>query len=85
MGDPDTHAMRRAVRGVVLGNIILLVYALFRPDSLDFSIPFLMAPSLALTGVFVARDSEAGRTVLRAVLGIVVGLIAVILFSEITR
>ena len=75
---------KRTVAGVVLGNVVLLVYALFRPDSLDFSIPFLIAPSLALLGVSVTRDRSAGRLVVFAVLAIVVGLIAVILFNELT-
>lgn len=72
------------VLGVVLGNVVLLVYALFRPDSLDFSIPFLIAPSLALMGVFAARNRKAGRSVVLGVAGIVVGLIGVILINELT-
>ena len=76
---------RRTVAGFVLANVVLLVYALFRPESLSFSIPFLMAPSLALMGVLASRDKEAGRSVVFSVLAIVVGLIAVILFNELTN
>jgi hypothetical protein len=76
---------RLTVAGVLLANAMLLVYALFRPESLDFSIPFLMAPSLALLGVFASRNREAGRSVVLAVLAIIVGLIAVILFNELVR
>ena len=85
MTDQPSISSKRAVVGVVLGNVILLVYGLFRPDSLDFSIPFLMAPSLALMGVFVTRDPAARRSVVFAVLGVVIGLIAVILFNELTN
>ena len=62
----------------------MLVYGLFRPESLDFSIPFLIAPSLALMGVVVTREKRAGRLVVIAVLAIVAGLITVILFNELT-
>ena len=70
--------------GVVLANAVLLVYALFRPESLDFSIPFLVAPSLALLGVFATRNREVGRSVVFAVLAIIVGLITVILFNALS-
>lgn len=85
MTDTQSTSSRYTVGGVVLANVVLLVYALFRPESLDFSIPFLMAPSLALMGVFAARNREDGRSVVFAVVGIVVGLIAVILFNELIR
>ncbi len=38
----------RVAFGVGLSTAILLVYGLFRPDSLEFSIAFLIAPSIAL-------------------------------------
>ncbi len=75
---------QRTVVGTVLTNAILLVYGLFRPDSLDFSIPFLIAPSLALLGTVVARDRATRRMVLLSVWGIVAGLIVVILVIELT-
>ena len=84
MTEPPSESSKRTVGGVVLANVVLLVYGLFRPDSLDFSIPFLMAPSLALIGVFVTREKGAGRLVVFAVLAIIAGLIAVILFNELT-
>ena len=34
--------------GVAASGALLLLYGLFRPDSLAFSIPFLIAPSLAM-------------------------------------
>jgi len=37
-----------AATGTAAASTLLLVYGLFRPDSLAFSIPFLIAPSLAL-------------------------------------
>jgi hypothetical protein len=60
--------------GVVLANAILLVYGLFRPNSLEFSIPFLIAPSLALLWSVCHRGTERGRRVALFVsLGVVVG------------
>jgi hypothetical protein len=82
--DAPSSSSKRTVAGVVLGNVVLLVYGLFRPESLDFSIPFLIAPSLALMGVVVTREKRAGRLVVIAVLAIVAGLITVILFNELT-
>jgi hypothetical protein len=84
MTDAAASPSRLTVGGVVLANAVLLVYALFRPESLDFSIPFLMAPSLALLGVFASRNREVGRSVVFAVLAIIVGLIVVILFNELS-
>jgi hypothetical protein len=85
MADTDSPSSRLTVGGVVAANSVLLLYALFRPESLDFSVPFLMAPSLALMGVFGVRKQDAGRSVVLAVLAIIVGLIAVILFNELVR
>lgn len=82
MSETICKTSRSMVLGVVLANAILLVYGLFRPDSLDFSIPFLIAPSLALLGTVVARDRAAKRAVLFSVWGIVAGLIVVILLNE---
>jgi hypothetical protein len=47
MNSAISKTSQRTVAGVALTNAILLVYGLFRPDSLDFSVPFLIAPSLA--------------------------------------
>lgn len=70
------------VFGTTLSNAILLIYGLFRPESLEFSIPFLIAPSLALLGTAVARDPSARRPVLSVIWGVVLGLIIVILINE---
>ena len=82
MSETISKTSQRTVVGVALTNAILLVYGLFRPDSLDFSIPFVIAPSLALLGTVVARERAAKRIVLLSVWGIVAGLIVVILINE---
>ncbi|MGD2059365.1 MAG: hypothetical protein PVF87_00730 [Acidimicrobiia bacterium] len=84
MNSAISRTSQRTVAGVAVTNAILLVYGLFRPDSLDFSVPFLIAPSLALLGTVVARESAAKRIVLLSVWAIVAGLIAVILINELT-
>ena len=38
----------RLALGVAIANTILLVYGLFRPDSVEFSLAFVVAPLLAL-------------------------------------
>lgn len=43
-----TTTPTRVALGLGLSTAILLVYGLFRPDSLEFSIAFLIAPSIAL-------------------------------------
>jgi hypothetical protein len=85
MSDTLSRTSRRTVVGVTLSSAILLVYGLVRPDSLDFSIPFLIAPSLAILGTVVARERAAKRLVLLSVWGIVAGLIVVILINELMR
>lgn len=85
MSETISKTSQRTVVGVALTNAILLVYGLFRPDSLDFSIPFLIAPSLALLGILVARERAAKLVVLLTVMGVVAGLIVVILINELTN
>ncbi|MGD2042012.1 MAG: hypothetical protein PVJ28_00060 [Acidimicrobiia bacterium] len=85
MSETLSKTSQRTVVGVALTNAILLVYGLFRPDSLDFSIPFLIAPSLALLGILVARERAAKLVVLLTVVGVVAGLIVVILINELTN
>lgn len=85
MSETISKTSQRTVVGVALTNAILLVYGLFRPDSLDFSIPFLIAPSLALLGILVARERAAKLAVLLTVVGVVAGLIVVILINELTN
>ncbi len=84
MNSAISKTSQRTVLGVALANAILLVYGLFRPDSLEFSVPFLIAPSLALLGTLVARERAAKRIVLLSVWAIVAGLIVVILINELT-
>lgn len=79
-----SRASQMTVGGVALTNAILLIYGLMRPDSLEFSIPFLIAPSLAILGTVVARERSTRRMVVLSVWGIVAGLIVVILINELT-
>lgn len=72
----------RAVIGVAASNALLLVYGTLRPESLGFSIPFLMAPSLALLAGLVTKDRVSKRLVVWVVTGVVVGLIVVLLLNE---
>jgi len=48
----------RVAIGVGLSTAILLVYGLYRPDSLEFSIAFLIAPSIAVLWS-VSHDAPA--------------------------
>lgn len=82
MSEPASPAATRTVLGVAIGDAILLGYGLIRPESLSFSIPFLIAPSGALLAAVVVRDRSARRSVLMVVSGIVVGLVLVILVNE---
>jgi len=69
-------------QSVVLANAIVLVYGLFRPDSLDFSIPFLVAPSLALLwGVSHGGNERERRLAVSVTLGVVVGTALVALVA----
>ncbi len=53
-----TTTPTRVALGVGLSAAILLVYGLFRPDSVEFSIAFLIAPSIALLWS-VSHDAPA--------------------------
>jgi hypothetical protein len=55
-----TEAGRTAV-GVAAANAIVLLYGVFRSDSLSFSLPFLIAPSLALLWTRMAQAAPADR------------------------
>jgi hypothetical protein len=83
--DSISGSSRWTLIGFALTNLILLAYGLFRPESLDFSIPFLIAPSLAILGVILARDRAAKRAVIVTISGVIAGLVAVILVIELTR
>jgi hypothetical protein len=51
----------RLVLGVAIANTLLLVYGLFRPESVEFSLAFLVAPSLALLWTVVSGGERADR------------------------
>lgn len=51
----------RLVLGVAIANTILLVYGLFRPDSVEFLLAFLIAPSLALLWTVVSGPDPSER------------------------
>ena len=64
--------------GVAFTNAVLLVYGLIRPDSLEFSLAFLIAPSLALLWTVVHSSEETERRVaLLVTWGTVAGAVAV--------
>lgn len=84
MSEPISKTSERTLAGVALANAILVVYAIFRPDSLEFSIPFLIAPSLALLGLLVARERAARLAVVLTILGVVAGVVVAILINELT-
>jgi hypothetical protein len=56
----STEGARLAL-GVAIANTILLVYGLFRPESVEFSLAFLVAPSLALLWTVVSGGEQADR------------------------
>ena len=60
MGATDSRT-RTSAAGVASATAILLVYALFRPESLAFSVPFLIVPSLALLWTTTRDAGPAGR------------------------
>ena len=51
----------RLAFGVTTANTILLVDGLFRPGSVDFSLAFLVAPSLALVWTITSNPIPAER------------------------
>jgi hypothetical protein len=64
---------------VAAGNALLLIYGGLRPESLEFSIPFLIAPSL---GGLAATGTVEKRLVAWLVAGVIVGLVVVLLLTE---
>jgi hypothetical protein len=68
--------------GVAVADALLLLYGLLRPESLGFSIPFLIAPSIAVLAGVVAGDRTKKRLVLWVASGVVVGLIIVLLLND---
>ena len=69
----------RLAVGVAIANTILLLYGLFRPDSVEFSLAFLIAPLLALLWTVVSRPIPAERRVaLWVTWGSVAGAVTVV-------
>ncbi|MDH4279915.1 MAG: hypothetical protein OEZ14_04500 [Acidimicrobiia bacterium] len=74
----QTEGVRIAL-GLALANAILLVYGLIRPDSLEFALAFLIAPSLALLWTVLHNSEEAERRfALWVSWGTVAGAVAVV-------
>ena len=70
----------RLALGVATANTILLVYGLFRPDSIEFSLAFLIAPSLALLWTVLRSPNPTERRfALWVTWGTVAGAVAVVL------
>jgi hypothetical protein len=77
-------AASRTATGVAIADAILLAYGLARPDSLDFSIPFLIAPSLALLWTAIRSPSPSDRrTALTVTWSVVVGVAIVVLINSV--
>ena len=71
-----------AATGVAAAGALLLLYGLFRPDSLTFSIPFLIAPSLAMLWTAHRTPTPNQRRATLAVTwGLGVATIAVLLIG----
>lgn len=63
MSTPD--GFDRTAAGFALANLLSLGYGLVRPDSLEFSLPFLVAPSVAVMwGVLGGRPGRGRRNAL---------------------
>ncbi len=72
----------RLALGVAIANTILLVYGLFRPDSVEFSLAFLIAPSLALLWTVVSGSDPAERRVaLWVTWGSIAGAVTVVVVN----
>jgi hypothetical protein len=77
--DPSRNRGARTAVGVALANAILLAYGLFRPDSLMFSVAFLIAPSMALLWTVERSPDQAERRLaLRVTWGTVAGVAVVV-------
>lgn len=77
---------RRLAIGVAIANTILLVYGLFRPDSVEFALAFLIAPSLALLWTVGSGSDLAGRRVaLWVTWGSIAGAVTVVVVNWLRR
>lgn len=76
----------RLAVGVAIANTILLVYGLLRPDSVEFSLAFLIAPSLALLWTVGSRSDPAERRVaLWVTWGSIAGAVTVVVVNWLRR
>jgi len=69
--------------GVAAATMISLTYGLISPESLTFSIPFLIAPSLILLAAAGAGDRASARRAAWVAAGVVVATVAVLLVTTI--
>jgi hypothetical protein len=77
---------RRLALGVAITNTVLLVYGLFRPDSVEFSLAFLIAPSLALLWtVGSGSDPAERRLALWVTWGTIAGAVSVVIINWLRR
>jgi hypothetical protein len=79
---PLSRTATRGLVGIAAASTLSLVYGLARPETLEFSIPFLMAPSLALLAPLVAADPVAKRPAIWITIGIVLGTTFVLLATS---
>jgi hypothetical protein len=72
----------RLALGVAIANTILLVYGLVRPGSVEFSLAFLIAPSLAVLWTVVSgRDPAERRVALWVTWGSIAGAVTVVVVN----
>lgn len=77
-----TAERTRLALGVAIANTILLVYGLFRPDSVEFLLAFLIIPSLALLWTVVSGPDPAERRVaLWVTWGSIAGAVTVVVVN----
>ncbi len=77
-----TTRVSRDSLGVAVAIAVLLVYGLFRPGSLAFSTPFLIAPGLVmLWTVRRSADASERRGALTVTAAAVVGVIVVLFIN----
>lgn len=77
---------RRLALGVAVANTILLAYGLFRPDSVEFSLAFLIAPLLALLWTVGSGSDPAERRVaLWVTWGSIAGAVTVVVVNWLRR
>ena len=76
----------RLALGVAVANTVLLAYGLVRPDSVEFSLAFLIAPLLALLlTVGSGSDPAERRVALWVTWGSIAGAVAVVVVNWLRR